>query len=61
MVHTVALAGNAGESVVWVLLADQDVADAPADADIERMISTIRRAGMPEKCPANSEIIGTWC
>ena len=61
VIHTVALRGNGGQSVVWVLLADQDVADIAADADIRQMITTIRQAGMQQKCLPNGDIVGTWC
>jgi hypothetical protein len=55
---TVALPGRAGESVVFVLLADTGVLTGD---DVERMASSIRPAGQPAKCDPIQQVTGSWC
>jgi hypothetical protein len=58
VIHTIALPGTAGGAIVWVLVADQGVDDAVAEADIDQMIGSIRRAELDCLAPGSA---GTWC
>jgi len=57
-VHAVALPGNGGQSVVWVLMADSGTL---ADADLARVISSLRPAGLTAKCDKAGTVVGSWC
>lgn len=57
-IQAVALPGNRGESVVWMMIGQQgDV----SDDDLLRIIGTIRPAGMPTRCDPVSPAPGNWC
>ncbi len=58
VIHTVAVPGTGGGTVVWVLVADQGVDDAAPEADIAQMIGTVRRAGIDCSTPVT---VGTLC
>jgi serine/threonine protein kinase len=61
VIHTVAVPDGKGQSVVWVLLAERDVPGAVTDADIERMIQTLRPAGLQQSCDPSRDPVGSWC
>jgi hypothetical protein len=58
LVHTVALPGKNGQSVVWVLLADTD--SVPM-GDVQTMLGSIRPAGLEAKCDPARQAVGSWC
>ncbi|MFC4942778.1 serine/threonine-protein kinase [Pseudonocardia sp. GCM10023141] len=60
-VHAVALPSKNGQNVVWVLLAERDVPGAVTDADISQMITTLRPAGLEQKCDPAAKTVGSWC
>jgi hypothetical protein len=61
VMHTVAVPDGAGASLVWVLLAEQDVPGAITDADVEAILATLRPAGLEHECEPNIRAIGSWC
>lgn len=60
-VHAVAMPANNGQSVVWVLITDRDVAGAVTDADLSQMIASLRPAGLGQKCENPGGTVGNWC
>ena len=61
VIHTVAVHDGTGESLVWVLLAEQDVPGAVTDADIDQIIRSLRPAGLEERCDPGRDAVGSWC
>ena len=57
-VHTVALPGRGGQTVVWVLLADTGTVTA---GDVQQMIASVRPAGLQAKCEPSRQATGSWC
>jgi hypothetical protein len=61
-VHAVAVpSGTPGESVVLVLLAERDVPGAVTDAEVVLIASTLRPAGLEERCDPTRDVLGSWC
>ncbi|MFC3439342.1 hypothetical protein [Nocardia seriolae] len=62
VVHTIAVAGNNGQSVVMVVFADQNVDGATTTETIRQMFNTLRPAGLkPADCKQDNQVVGTWC
>jgi hypothetical protein len=61
VIHTVAVPDGSGESVALVLLAERDVPGAVSDADVDRIVQTLRPAGLEQSCRADSDPVGSWC
>jgi hypothetical protein len=60
-IHTVAAPARNGQSLVWVLLVDDDIPDGVGDADVDQMIRSLRPAGLEVKCDPSRVAVGTWC
>jgi hypothetical protein len=61
VIHTVAVPDGKGQAVVWVLLAERDVPGAVTDADVDRIIQTLRPAGLQQSCDPSRNPVGSWC
>jgi len=61
VIHTVAVPDGKGQSVVWVLLGERDVPGAVTDADVDRIIPTLRPAGLAQSCDPTRVAVGSWC
>jgi hypothetical protein len=61
VIHAVAVPDGKGQSVVWVLLGERDVPGAVADADVDRIIQTLRPAGLAQSCDPARTAVGSWC
>ncbi|WP_157514408.1 hypothetical protein [Nocardia concava] len=62
VVHTLAIAGNKGQSVVMVIYADQAVDGAATDDILRQVLTTLRPAGLKfDDCKQDNDVVGTWC
>lgn len=61
IVHAVALAGARGESVIFVVGADQGIPGAVGDSEMRQMIMSVRPAGLTATQCQREGIVGTWC
>lgn len=62
VVHTLAVPGNKGQSVVMVIYADQAVDGAADDGTLRQLLTTLRPAGLAlADCKQDNEVVGTWC
>lgn len=62
VVHTVALAGNGPDAVVFVLGAELGAPGAVNEADLEPIALSIRPGGLVgAQCERGRPVVGTWC
>ncbi len=62
ILHAIALPGNrGGQPVIFVVGAEQGMPGAVSDADIQKILMSIRPAGLtPAQCDQGN-VVGTWC
>lgn len=61
VLHAIALPGNRNQPVVLVVGAEQGIPDAASDADMQKMLTSVRPAGLtPAQCKRGN-VVGTWC
>ncbi|WP_157978485.1 MULTISPECIES: hypothetical protein [Nocardia] len=61
VVHALALPGNRGQPIVFIVGAEQGMPGAATDADLQKMLTSARAAGLtPAQCDQGN-VVGTWC
>ncbi|WP_181723036.1 hypothetical protein [Nocardia gipuzkoensis] len=61
IVHAMALQGSRGQPVIFVVGAEQGMPGAVSDADMQKILMSIRPAGLtPAQCDQGN-VVGTWC